>query len=166
MKKVVILTAAAVLLCSVQSFAQSFKFGHINMGELIQLMPERDSAVVKLENYAKDLDETMRSMQEEFQKKISGVSGEQCKLAACNIGGKGEGACRDAAASAAVQSECKYGVQQYAAAAFGACNAKGEGSCGKDRQGQRLYICVRSVGRQYNLFRCCKQYGYTSYGKV
>lgn len=69
MKKVVILTAAAVLLCSVQSFAQSFKFGHINMGELIQLMPERDSAVVKLEKYAKDLDETMRSMQEELQKK-------------------------------------------------------------------------------------------------
>ena len=69
MKKVVMLTAVAVFLCSVQSFAQSFKFGHINMSELILLMPERDSAVVKLEKYAKDLDETMQSMQEEMQKK-------------------------------------------------------------------------------------------------
>lgn len=61
--------AATLLFCSVQSFAQSFKFGHINMGELILLMPERDSAVVKLEKYAKDLDETMKSMQDELQKK-------------------------------------------------------------------------------------------------
>lgn len=33
-------------------------------------MPERDSAVIKLENYAKDLDETMQGMQQEFNTKF------------------------------------------------------------------------------------------------
>ena len=32
-------------------------------------MPERDSAVIKLENYAKELDETMQGMQQEFNTK-------------------------------------------------------------------------------------------------
>ncbi len=32
-------------------------------------MPERDSAVTKLENYAKELEETMQGMQQEFQTK-------------------------------------------------------------------------------------------------
>lgn len=32
-------------------------------------MPERDSAVTKIENYAKELEETMQGMQQEFQAK-------------------------------------------------------------------------------------------------
>lgn len=69
MKKFAILLAVALLSGSVHSFAQNLKFGHVNMGELVALMPERDSAVVKLEKYAKDLEETMQTMQTEFQKK-------------------------------------------------------------------------------------------------
>ncbi|MFA6334355.1 MAG: OmpH family outer membrane protein [Bacteroidales bacterium] len=53
------------------SFAQTFKFGHINSQELIALMPERDSALVKLDKYSKDLQETMDSMQAEYQAKVN-----------------------------------------------------------------------------------------------
>ncbi len=35
--------------------AQSLKFGHINRNELIQAMPEFDSARVKLEKFNKEL---------------------------------------------------------------------------------------------------------------
>lgn len=63
------LLAIGVFCGSTQVFAQNLKFGHVNMTELVALMPERDSAVVKLEKYAKDLDETMQTMQAEMQKK-------------------------------------------------------------------------------------------------
>ena len=68
MKKVTKILALVMVLFATQSFAQT-KLGHINMQELINLMPERDSAVVKLENYAKELDETMQGMQQEFNTK-------------------------------------------------------------------------------------------------
>lgn len=68
MKKVTKILALAMVLFATQSFAQT-KIGHINMQELINLMPERDSAVVKLEKYAKELDETMQGMQQEFNTK-------------------------------------------------------------------------------------------------
>ena len=35
--------------------AQNIKFGHINSDELIQAMPEFDSASVKLEKFRKEL---------------------------------------------------------------------------------------------------------------
>ena len=53
MKNVTKILALLMVLFATQSFAQT-KLGHINMQELINLMPERDSAVIKLENYAKD----------------------------------------------------------------------------------------------------------------
>lgn len=68
MKNVTKFLALVMVLFATQSFAQT-KIGHINMQELINLMPERDSAVIKLENYAKDLDETMQGMQQEFNTK-------------------------------------------------------------------------------------------------
>lgn len=68
MKNVTKFLALVMVLFATQSFAQT-KLGHINMQELINLMPERDSAVVKLENYAKELDETMQGMQQEFNTK-------------------------------------------------------------------------------------------------
>ena len=37
------------------AMAQNFKFGHINSDELIQSMPEYDSAIVKLEKLRKEL---------------------------------------------------------------------------------------------------------------
>lgn len=68
MKNITKFLALIMVLFATQSFAQT-KFGHINMQELVALMPERDSALVKLENYAKELDETMQGMQQEFQTK-------------------------------------------------------------------------------------------------
>lgn len=69
MKNVTKIFALVLVFISTQSFAQTLKFGHINMQELIVLMPERDSVTVKLENYAKDLDETLKGMQQEFSTK-------------------------------------------------------------------------------------------------
>ncbi|MFA5850299.1 MAG: OmpH family outer membrane protein [Bacteroidales bacterium] len=53
------------------SFAQTFKFGHINSQELIALMPDRDSAVLKLDIYGKQLQQDMDDMQAEFQTKMN-----------------------------------------------------------------------------------------------
>lgn len=68
MKNITKFLALVMVLFATQSFAQT-KLGHINMQELVALMPERDSAVIKLENYAKELDETMQGMQQEFNTK-------------------------------------------------------------------------------------------------
>ncbi len=53
------------------SFAQTFKFGHINSRDLIDLMPDRDSAVLKMDKYGKELQQTMDEMQAEFQTKMN-----------------------------------------------------------------------------------------------
>jgi outer membrane protein len=50
---------------------QPFKFGHVNASELIQLMPERDSASSKLEAYTKELQEQIETMQVERNNKVS-----------------------------------------------------------------------------------------------
>ena len=52
-------------------FAQNYKFGHINTQELIVLMPERDSAQVKMETITKDLQEQIQAMQLELQTKYT-----------------------------------------------------------------------------------------------
>lgn len=45
------------------------KFGHVNTNELLQMMPGRQEAMVELQAYAQDLEETYMSMQNEFQTK-------------------------------------------------------------------------------------------------
>ena len=49
--------------------AQSFKFGHINSDELIQSMPEYDSATVKLEKFRKELVNALELMTVELNTK-------------------------------------------------------------------------------------------------
>lgn len=49
--------------------AQSFKFGHINSDELIQSMPEYDSATVKLEKFRKELVNALELMTVELNNK-------------------------------------------------------------------------------------------------
>lgn len=71
MKNITRVLGVALMLVSAQSFAQNFKFGHVNLQELVALMPEMDSANVKLEKYAKELDETMGGMQSELQTKFA-----------------------------------------------------------------------------------------------
>ncbi|NLA15994.1 MAG: OmpH family outer membrane protein [Bacteroidales bacterium] len=67
-----IATLLVVLTCVLgTTFAQSLKFGHINSQELIGLMPERDSALIKLQNYTNELEETIAEMQQEYQTKYN-----------------------------------------------------------------------------------------------
>ena len=70
MKKIVLL-AFCLLSFGAVSQAQNLKFGHINTNELISLMSERDSAVVKLQAYQNDLVETLEGMETEYNNKVN-----------------------------------------------------------------------------------------------
>jgi outer membrane protein len=58
-----------VALAGQSAMAQNFKFGHINSDELIQSMPEYDSATVKLEKFRKELVNALELMQVEWNTK-------------------------------------------------------------------------------------------------
>ena len=66
MKKILLIAAAAMF--SFAATAQT-KFAHVNFGELVQLMPEADSAMVQLEAANNEAQETYNSMVSEFQSK-------------------------------------------------------------------------------------------------
>lgn len=51
--------------------AQNYKFGHINSAELLSLMPERDSAQAKIQQYAKDLEGELEIMNVEYNNKLN-----------------------------------------------------------------------------------------------
>ena len=51
--------------------AQNYKFGHINSQELLSLMPERDSAQAKIQQYAKDLEGELEIMNVEYRNKLN-----------------------------------------------------------------------------------------------
>ncbi len=70
MKNVTKILALVLVFFATQSFGQTLKFGQINIQELVVLMPESDSARAKLESYAKELDETLKGMQQEFNTKM------------------------------------------------------------------------------------------------
>ena len=70
MKKIVLL-AFCVLSFGAISQAQNLKFGHINTNELISLMSDRDSAVVKLQAYQNELEETLEGMGTEYNNKVN-----------------------------------------------------------------------------------------------
>ena len=67
MKKTLLIAAAAAFF-SLAATAQT-KFAHVNFNELVQLMPEADSAMVQLEAANKEAQETYASMVTEFQSK-------------------------------------------------------------------------------------------------
>lgn len=60
-----------LLFVSGSTVAQTQKFGHISLQELINVMPERDSAIVKLEKYGNELQETLTAWQNEYQTKLN-----------------------------------------------------------------------------------------------
>lgn len=66
MKKVLFL--AAMALVSAAAFAQP-KFAHVNMDEIVQLMPEMDQARAKMAASSKEAQETYQMMVEEFNAK-------------------------------------------------------------------------------------------------
>lgn len=67
MKKMFVIALAAVV--SLSASAQTLKFAHVNFSELVQLMPESDSARVQIETMNKETQETYQAMIEEFQNK-------------------------------------------------------------------------------------------------
>ena len=68
MKTTIKFLTVLFLFVSTSSFAQ-VKLAHINSQEIVALMPEMDSANVKLEKYGKELSDQMQDMQKEFQTK-------------------------------------------------------------------------------------------------
>ena len=71
MKRFVTIAALIVVVAFAgkNAMAQSFKFGHINSDELIQTMPEYDSATVKLEKFRKELVNALELMGVELNNK-------------------------------------------------------------------------------------------------
>ncbi len=67
MKK--ILAIAAMALMTIGASAQ--KIGHVNFNELVMLVPEADEARATLKVVSKEADETLQSMQEEYQTKVN-----------------------------------------------------------------------------------------------
>ena len=61
--------AALVILVATAAQAQNLKFGHINSDELIQAMPEFDSANVQLENFRQELVNALELMSVELNNK-------------------------------------------------------------------------------------------------
>jgi outer membrane protein len=60
--------------------AQTLKFGHINSDELIQAMPEVDSASAKLDNFRKELVNALELMQVELNNKSDAYTKEMKNL--------------------------------------------------------------------------------------
>jgi len=71
MKNVIkVLLVAFLLLVPSGIFAQkALKFGHINSQEVIQAMPDRDSAVIKLQKFNKELSDSYEEQNVELNKK-------------------------------------------------------------------------------------------------
>ena len=66
MKKILLIAAAAIV--SFNAFSQP-KFAHVNMNELVQLMPEMDQARKIMDTSSQEAQETYQSMVEEFNSK-------------------------------------------------------------------------------------------------
>jgi outer membrane protein len=60
---------ALIILAGENATAQNIKFGHINSDELIQALPEFDSAQVKLDRFRKDLINALELMTVELNNK-------------------------------------------------------------------------------------------------
>ena len=50
--------------------AQEMKFGHINLQELVQLMPERATAETEFNAFQSDLEDVLGEMQQNYQQKL------------------------------------------------------------------------------------------------
>ena len=70
MKKITLIAACIFATAFVDS-AQTLKFGHLNMQEVVFLMDEMDSARVELEKFNTDIQTTYNAMIEEYNTKIS-----------------------------------------------------------------------------------------------
>lgn len=65
-----IILLAGLILSGTTLMGQQIKLGYINSQELIQLMPESDSAQVKLEAYTRELSDQLEALQVELNNKF------------------------------------------------------------------------------------------------
>jgi len=79
MKRLIAFSALIVLAVSA-GYAQNLKFGHVNGNELIQALPEFDSALVKLENFRQELMNALELMQVELNNKNDAYTKEEKNL--------------------------------------------------------------------------------------
>lgn len=68
MKRIIVIALSVFSVMSLAS-AQEFKFGHLNMQEVIFLMDETDSARVEMEKFNSEMQETLNAMAQEFETK-------------------------------------------------------------------------------------------------
>jgi outer membrane protein len=68
----IVFLTVTLIISSVQAFSQKtdLKFGHINVQELMSMMPERDSARQELQQYNQMLQQEMQAMQQEYTQKL------------------------------------------------------------------------------------------------
>ena len=72
MKKIVIAAVLCLLSLGGTAMAQkNIKLGHINSNDLMQIMPGRDSAQAVLQGEVTELEETLKSMQAEAEKRYN-----------------------------------------------------------------------------------------------
>lgn len=72
MKKLIIIILA--ITATMAGFAQKAKFGHVDYGSIMQVMPGIDSARTQLESYQQELEETGQAMVNEFKEKQDAYS--------------------------------------------------------------------------------------------
>ncbi len=77
---IVAILMSVITLVGQKALAQNIKFGHINSEELIQALPEFDSANVKLEKFRKDLVNALELMSVELNNKNDAYNKESKNL--------------------------------------------------------------------------------------
>ena len=69
MKKLFLILTVAAMSFSGTAMAQ--KIAHINLNDLLLLMPERKKAETDIQDYAKTLEGQMRTMNAEYESKVN-----------------------------------------------------------------------------------------------
>ena len=78
MKRIILIAAAALV--SFAASAQDFKFGYVDFTEIIQLMPEMDSARVQIDAASAEAQETYQAMVEDIRQKLGFTSLQYARL--------------------------------------------------------------------------------------
>lgn len=72
MKKILVSLATVLMLSGISCGVKAQgKMGHVNTMELMQMMPEMDSIQRQLQDYGKELEDNIATMQAEFQNKYA-----------------------------------------------------------------------------------------------
>jgi outer membrane protein len=82
MKNLIKVSIFVIIACiSTSSFSQAkFKLGHIDSNELLKMMPGRDSAMKKMQDYQKSLEDQLKAMQSELETKYTDFTANQATM--------------------------------------------------------------------------------------